>query len=62
MQKKKNNTVEFRYWRSQVKMLSVRSKTDFFNQEINSNLKNPKTLWRNLTDLSGKNRKHSNQL
>ncbi|XP_060580125.1 uncharacterized protein LOC132736928 [Ruditapes philippinarum] len=52
--KKKKKTEEFKYWRSQVKILSHQSKKDFFNQEINSQNKNPKKLWKNLKALSGK--------
>ena len=56
--KKKKNTEEFKNLRSKVKKLSHKSKLEFFNQEINSNNKNPKKLWKNLKDLSGKNENH----
>jgi hypothetical protein len=40
--KKKNDNHDFQYWKSQVKTLTHKAKTDFFEQEINSNKKNPK--------------------
>lgn len=56
--KKKNNISDFKYWKSQVKTLTHTAKTEFFDQEINSNQKNPKKLWKNLKSLSGKTEKH----
>jgi hypothetical protein len=52
--KKKHNVEDFKYWKAQVKKLTHTAKTEFFNQEINSNKKNPKKLWKNLKSLSGK--------
>jgi len=41
-QKDMNN---YKIWRNKVKSFIFRSKQDFFNDAINSNVKNPKKLW-----------------
>ena len=51
---KGKNTEQYRQWRNKVKALIHKAKTDFYSETINTNQKNPRQLWKNLHDLSGK--------
>ena len=48
----------FRRCRNQVKTLISNAKTTFYEKTINKNNNNPKLLWKNLKDLSGKSKSH----
>jgi hypothetical protein len=52
--KSKGNFEQYKIWRNKVKTLIKTSKKTFFTEKINNNRKNdPKSLWKNLKDLSG---------
>ena len=55
---KGENTEQYRHWRNKVKTLIQKAKTDFYSDTINNNQENPKQLWKNLHDLSGKSKNH----
>lgn len=53
--KKTGDQEAYKHWRNKVKKLIRQAKKSFFTETINNNLtKNPKLLWKNLKDLSGK--------
>ena len=52
--KKHKNEDQFKFWRQKVKLLSKRAKKSFYSRSINENKRNPRSLWRNLKELSGK--------
>ncbi|MCU7801396.1 MAG: hypothetical protein KZQ70_15025, partial [gamma proteobacterium symbiont of Lucinoma myriamae] len=52
------NTEQYRLWRNKVKNLIQRSKTEFYSETINNNHNNPKQLWQNLHDITGKSKDH----
>ena len=43
----------YKIWRNKVKSLIFKSKQEFFNDAINSNVKNPKKLWAGMHELTG---------
>ena len=55
---KGENTEQYRHWRNKVKTLIQKAKTDFYSDTINNNQENPRQLWKNLHDLSGKSKNH----
>ena len=55
---KGNNTEQYRQWRNKVKTLIQKAKTDSYSDTINNNQENPRQLWKNLHDLTGKSKIH----
>ena len=55
---KGENTEQYRHWRNKVKTLIQKEKTDFYSDTINTNQENPRQLWKNLHDLTGKSKNH----
>jgi len=53
--KKVNNSQQYKFWRQKVKSTVTKSKKNFYNETINENKRDPKKLWKNLKDLTGKN-------
>lgn len=51
---KMKDTPNFRLWRNRTKELIEEAKTSYYEKTINNNKSNPKQLWRNLNQLSGK--------
>jgi len=43
----------YNIWRNTVKSLIFKSKQEFFNDALNSNVKNPKKLWADMHELTG---------
>ena len=56
---KVQNTEQYRFWRNKTKSLIQNSKTNYYTETINKNHKNPKQLWQNLHDITGKSVKQS---
>ena len=56
---KLRNTEQYRFWRNKTKSLIHDSKINYYTNSINSNHKNPKQLWQNLHDITGKSIKQS---
>ena len=56
---KLRNTEQYRFWRNKTKSLIHNSKINFYTNSINNNHKNPKQLWQNLHDITGKSVKQS---
>ena len=60
--KQSKNIVQYKIWRNKTKKMIFAAKRDYFNQTINQNKRNPKSLWKNLKELSGKNKKYQPNL
>ena len=56
--KKDKNIEQYKHWRNKVKSLINQSKTDYFSETINNNHNNPRQLWKNLHDITGKRKDH----
>ena len=56
--KKDKNTEQYKIWQNKVKSLLNQSKTDYFSETINNNHNNPRQLWCNLHDITGKRQDH----
>lgn len=56
--KKDKNIEQYKLWRNKVKSLINHSKTDFLSETINNNHSNPRQLWKNLHDITGKTNDH----
>ena len=56
---KLQNTEQYRFWRNKTKSLIHNSKINYYTETINNNHKNPKQLWQNLHDITGKSVKQS---
>ena len=56
---KTQNTELYRFWRNKTKSLIHNSKINYYTETINKNHKNPKQLWQNLHDITGKSIKQS---
>ena len=54
--KSANNIDQFKYWRNKTKTLISEAKKSFYSTTINQNKQDPKKLWKNLKDLSGKSK------
>ena len=52
--KKDKNTEQYKIWQNKVISLINHSKTDYFSETINNYYNNPRQLWRNLHDITGK--------
>lgn len=55
-------TEQYRIWRNKVKSLIQHAKTEFYSVTINNNHKNPRQLWQNLHDVTGKSNKYQTAL
>ena len=56
---KLKNTEQYRFWRNKTKSLIHNSKINYYTETINNKHKNPKQLWQNLHDITGKSVKQS---
>lgn len=52
------NTEQYRIWRNKVKFLIQQAKTEFYSLTINNNHDNPRQLWQNLHDITGKSKNY----
>ena len=55
--KKDKNNQQFKLWRNKVKSLINHSKKNYFSETINNNHDNPRQLWKNLHDITGKKKR-----
>jgi len=62
--KKANDVPQYKFWREEVKKVIVKSKKENCTQTINEKDRNPKKLWKNLSDLIGKSntQQHTNYI
>lgn len=56
--KKQGSINQYKYWRQKVKKQCEMAKKEFYQKTINENCKNPKKLWNNLKEISGKKTTH----
>ena len=56
---KLQNSDQYRFWRNKTKSLIHKSKINYYTETINNNHNNPKQLWQNLHDITGKSMKQS---
>ena len=56
--KESKNIMQYKIWHNKTKRMIFAAKRDYFNQTINQNKRNPESLWKNLKELSGKNKKY----
>ena len=56
---KKEDFVNYRIWRNRVKIMVNDAKTTYYSETINNNCRNPRKLWKNLHDVSGKDKNNN---
>ncbi|MES9905540.1 MAG: reverse transcriptase family protein, partial [Sedimenticola sp.] len=58
---KLKDTINYRIWRNKTKELIESAKKTYYTKHINDNKSNPKDLWSNLNNLSGKTKTNQTQ-